>query len=277
MYGFGIPAADDTGGFFELGRAVAHCLLVDTGEGLALIDTGWGMRDCTDPSPPVRRFMDGSRSPRDLDETAYRQIEALGYDPADVKHIFLTHLHMDHAGGLPDFPAATVHVFADELEACLDRPTMLDWLTLAYRPEHRAHGPRWQPCTLQGDRWFGLDCAPPIRVGEAEFVFVPLPGHSRGHCGIALRVGDRWLLHCGDAYVYHRQVGLMQPYRHPCGKLAETIQSKMAKIPRRHWRRIRELKRLHGDRIQVFCAHDAQELRQCQMGEPGGSRTPLPG
>jgi len=265
VYGFSIPSDDDTGGFFKRGRAVAHCLLVNTGEGLALVDTGWGRRDCTAPSPPVKRFMNGSRSPRDLNETAFRQIEKLGYNPADVKHIFLTHLHMDHAGGLPDFPTATVHVFADELDAFQHRPTLLDWLTRAYRPEHRAHGPKWEPCTLQGDQWFGLECAPPIGVGEAEFVFIPFTGHSRGHCGVALRTGNQWLLHCGDAYIYYRQVGLLQPYKHPCGKLAEFIQSKMTKMSRHHWKRIRELKQAHGDQIQVFCAHDAHELKLCQM------------
>ncbi len=29
---------------------------------------------------------------------------------------------------------------------------------------------------------------------------VPLPGHTRGHCGVAVETSDGWLLHCGDAY-----------------------------------------------------------------------------
>ncbi|WP_373317754.1 MBL fold metallo-hydrolase [Planotetraspora silvatica] len=28
----------------------------------------------------------------------------MGYDPADVRHIVVTHLDVDHCGGLPDFP-----------------------------------------------------------------------------------------------------------------------------------------------------------------------------
>jgi hypothetical protein len=183
-----------------------------------------------------------------------------------VKHIFVTHLHMDHGGGLPDFPTATVHVSADELDAYLYRPTLLDWLTRSYRPEHRAHGPKWEPCTLQGDQWFGLECAPPISVGETEFVLIPFTGHSRGHCGVTLRMGNQWLLHCGmPTCVYYRQVGLEEPYKHPCGKLAEAIHSTMIQMSRRHWKRVKELRRVHGDQVQVFCAQDAHELKLCQM------------
>ena len=263
MYAFGMPSDDDTGGFFKRGHGVIHCLLVDTGDGLALVDTGWGRRDCTDPSPGVRQFMDIIGSPRDLNETAVRQVETLGYDRADVEHIFLTHMHLDHAGGLPDFPAATVHIFAAEMEACLHPRTLAEWR--AYRPEHREHSPKWQPHTLQGDRWFGMDCTPPMRVGEAEVVMVPFTGHTRGHCGVALRIGDGWLLHCGDVYGYYRQVDLVQPYKHPSGKLMEIIVTMGFKMPRRHWVRVRKLLRAHSDEIQAFCAHDAHELKLCHL------------
>jgi glyoxylase-like metal-dependent hydrolase (beta-lactamase superfamily II) len=50
-------------------------------------------------------------------ETAIAQIEALGFSWEDVKHIALTHFHYDHAGGLPDFPGAKVHIFQGELDA----------------------------------------------------------------------------------------------------------------------------------------------------------------
>jgi glyoxylase-like metal-dependent hydrolase (beta-lactamase superfamily II) len=258
MHAFGFPRDDNTGGFFKRGHGVIHCLLVDTGEGLALVDTGWGVRDCTAPSPAVRQFAGIVGCPCDLNETAIRQVESLGYHPADVQHIFLTHMHLDHAGGLPDFPAATVHLFADELEACLHPRTLMErW---AYRPEHRAHGPKWHPHRLQGDQWFGLDCASSVRVGEAEFVMIPFTGHTRGHCGIALRMDDRWLLHCGDVYGYYRQVDPVQPYMHPSGKLMEFIVTRGFKMPRRHWGRIRQLLQARGDTIQTVCAHDAHEF-----------------
>lgn len=263
MHPFGLPRQDNTGGFFMRGDGVIHCLLVDTGDGLALVDTGWGVRDCAAPARRVQQFADMCGCPRDLNETAIRQIESRGYKPADVKHIFLTHIHLDHAGGLPDFPTATIHVYADEIEACQHPRTLMErW---AYQPEHHAHGPKWQPHRIQGDKWFGLDCAPPVQVGEAEFVIVPFMGHTRGHSGVALRIDERWLLHCGDVYGYYRQVDPVQPYKHPNGKLLEFMVTAGFKMPRHHWVRIRKLLKTHGDKIQTFCAHDAHEFELCRM------------
>ena len=258
MHAYGFPLDDGTGGFFKRGHGVIHCLLIDTGDGLALVDTGWGTRDYTNPSPVVRQFISIVGCPCDLNEAAIRQVETLGYDPADVKHIFLTHMHLDHAGGLPDFPAATVHIIAEELKACQHPRTLIEWR--AYRPEHRAHGPHWQPHTLQGDRWFGLNCTPPIRIGEAELVMIPFTGHTRGHCAVALRLGDQWLVHCGDAYAYHGQVDPMKPRTLPSGKLMEIVLMTGFNVPRRHRARIRELLHTHGDKVQTFCAHDAHEF-----------------
>jgi glyoxylase-like metal-dependent hydrolase (beta-lactamase superfamily II) len=255
MHPLGVPRKDGSGGFFLRGDGGLHCLLVETGEGLALVDTGWGLRDIHNPSPAVRFFMDFGDFVRDPEETAVRQVARMGFDPSEVKHIFLTHMHLDHAGGLPDFPGATIHLAAPELEACRHPRNPMEWF--AYRREHRAHGPHWEAHPLIGGRWFDFDCAPPIRIGGAEFVLIPFPGHTRGHCAVAVRTDEGWLLHCGDAYVYEPQIGPVQPYAYPypAGALLEALITAGFRIPRRHWASLRRLKKEHGDEVQVFCSH----------------------
>jgi glyoxylase-like metal-dependent hydrolase (beta-lactamase superfamily II) len=50
----------------------------------------------------------------------------LGYQPQDVRHIVLTHLDLDHVGGLRDFPHAEVHVYAEELDNATAQATTMD-------------------------------------------------------------------------------------------------------------------------------------------------------
>jgi len=59
------------------------------------------------------------------EHTALRQIERLGYHPRDVRHIVLSHLDFDHAGGLDDFPHATVHMLENSCMPLQVHPLLL--------------------------------------------------------------------------------------------------------------------------------------------------------
>ena len=84
--------------FHTVLSGVAHCLLVEAGDSLLLLDTGLGLADCIHPTAAVRRFAALIGAPRQADETAVRQFVRLGFAPQDIRHIVMTHLHLDHAG-----------------------------------------------------------------------------------------------------------------------------------------------------------------------------------
>src|SRR4051812_2750245 len=97
------------------GRMVAHCLLVETArDGLVLVDTGFGSRDVDGSTKLSGAFRQLVGPTLDHAETAISQLAGLGYRPEDVRHIVVTHLDLDHAGGLVDFPHAKVHLHARE-------------------------------------------------------------------------------------------------------------------------------------------------------------------
>src|SRR3954447_26425896 len=83
---------------FSRGKMVCHCLLIETAKGLVLVDTGLGLGDLSDPSRRLgRAFVSLVKPSLDPEETARRQIERMGFKAADVRHIVLTHLDLDHA------------------------------------------------------------------------------------------------------------------------------------------------------------------------------------
>ena len=199
----GARALTGEGGLLAEARLICHCLLIEGAEGLVLVDTGFGLDDVRKPRQLGLVFNALVRPRVDAREAAITQIRGLGFDPHDVRHIITTHLDLDHAGGLPDFPDAEVHLLGLELEAAMnpgwrDRPR--------YVAAHWAHGPRWVEHAAGGERWHGFDSVRILPGSDAEILLIPLIGHSRGHAGVAVRQGDGWLLHCGDSFFHHGEV-----------------------------------------------------------------------
>lgn len=182
----------------HLDRVPCLCLLLEDEGRLVLVDAGFGTRDVADPAR-LGKFGAWLLNPRmDTGLTAREQVKSLGHDPDEVSDIICTHLDRDHAGGLADFPYARVHVLGKEKEAALSPRNARE--RERYRPCHFAHGPRWETYDeRQGEEWRDLRRIPLRGLPEGLFL-VPLRGHTRGHCGVAVYTCEGWLLHCGDAF-----------------------------------------------------------------------------
>ena len=245
-----------------LGRLVCHCLLIETEAGLVLVDTGFGTQDIAQPPSRISPvFIALNNIQFRLEETAIAQVRALGFDPLDVRHIVVTHLDFDHAGGLEDFPNATVHILAREVDAA-DRKRGGVLGPLRYRPAQWDGVEHWQRYVSgDGERWFGFETVRDLAGLPPEILLVPLAGHTWGHSGVAVREdGGRWLLYAGDAYFYRGEIG---GARRVCPPGLSGYQTAMevdraARIGNQ--RRLRALSAEHGDVVRVFCAHDPVEF-----------------
>ena len=238
------------------GKLIAHCLLLETErDGLVLIDTGFGTRDVAGETGIPRAFRAMCGPALAPGETAIAQIAALGLDPAAVRHIVITHLDLDHAGGIADFPAARIHLHAREHAAAMARTRYLE--KERYLPAQWSHGPRWEVYSEDGDRWRGLPAIQRLRGLDADVGLLPMHGHTRGHAAILVRAGERWLVHAGDAY-FHR--GSVDASLHvPIGLRAfERITQTDPAARRASVAALRQLRERYDD-VDLFCAHDPAE------------------
>ncbi len=249
------------GGLRDRAHIVCHCLAIEAGNGLVLVDTGLGMEDARNPNQLGSGFRALMNPKPKVETTALKQLEALGFATTDVHHIVTTHLDLDHAGGLPDFPQAEIHVLSAELDAAL-RPALSDKLRYI-GGAHWRHGPRWVRHEGGGDEWFGFEGLRILPGIDAEVLLIPLLGHSLGHTGVAIRHGDGWLLHCGDAYFNHGEMHT-PPSCPPALRFFQNLTASDNKARKSNQERLRELATRHGDEITLFCAHDPHELEREQ-------------
>ncbi len=183
---------------------VCHVLLVETDSGLVLIDTGFGSHDCADPAGRVGPLRHLLRPVLSHEETAAHQVEQLGFRRDDVRHIVVTHLDLDHIGGLSDFPEAQIHVTAAEALGAITSPSQFE--KTRYRCAQWAHQPKIVEHDPRGEKWRGFAAAKELDEISPGIVLISLPGHTRGHACVAVDAGHRWVLH------WRR---LVLPPRHP--------------------------------------------------------------
>jgi len=242
---------------------VCHCLLIETNQGLVLVDTGLGTETIRGERRLPGGFVRIVKPRLDAAESALRQIIALGYTAQDVRHIILTHLDLDHAGGMADFPAAAIHVHAREKEAALGARSMQD--TMRYRAADWAHRPEWHTYEASGERWQGFEAVRQLDGLGPELLLIPLLGHSAGHCGVAVQTSHGWLLHAGDAYFHHAEI--RPPQRAP--RALTSIQNLMAvnsSARLQNQRRLSDLASVPG--VEIICSHDPYEFEKLSQNSP---------
>lgn len=231
-------------------KAICHCLLLEDKSGLALVDTGIGLLEVRNPVERLgQKLIDTFGFIFNEAETAVRQVERLGKRPGDVKDIIVTHGDVDHVGGLADFPHAQVHL-SEEEHASVTRGHH------RYLPLQFGHGPKWRTYPKASRQWFGLE-ARPLDLGfESEVLLIPLFGHTFGHCGVAVRQGDRWLLHIGDTY--YRKVEATtddNPIAPLTAQWADDDTQRRSSLEA-----VRRLARDHGGEVEMFSTHEITEF-----------------
>ena len=180
-----------------------------------------------------------------------------------MRHIVLTHLDFDHAGGLEDFPNARVHVMEAELDAA-ERKRRGFIARRRYRPVQWGDVRDWRTYASGGEEWFGFERVSQLDGLPPEILMVPLAGHTWGHAGIAICTDDGWVLNAGDAYFYRDELDADRRRCTPGLRLYQNLMEVDRELRFENQRRLRDLKRHYSGEVKIFCSHDQRELEAMQ-------------
>lgn len=181
-------------------------------EGLVLIDTAFGRTSAeslrTYPGPLPTKLLH-----IEMGVPVADRLPEAGFDPANVEHIVCTHLHLDHAGGVADFPNAALWVDEREWVAASRTRMLKGYKTGPYDDVK----PRF--LEFQGTRPYGPFPAHIDLFEDGSLIVLPSAGHTEGSVMVLVNLPEGSWLFTGDtAWVDAHWQGPVQK-----GKLARWL------------------------------------------------------
>ena len=174
--------------FLNLEHSIA-AFVVETKEGPVLIESG--------PASTLPRMQNG--------------LAELGLKMEDIKHVFLSHIHFDHAGAAWAFAekGANIYVHPVGLPHMASPEKLYNSARMIYGDEmDRLWGPM-NP--IPETQLIAPEHGDVIQVGELEFKAWYTPGHAVHH--IAWELPSQGLVFCGDVAGVKIETGPVMP---PC-------------------------------------------------------------
>ena len=159
-------------------------IVVDTGQGAHLLETGKSLH------PYIRWEVAFRIEP---EQEIGPQLRAIGIGARAVKRVVLTHLHMDHDGGLAHFPNSEILVSRGELNIARGWAGRIR----GYLPNR---WPTWfdpKPLDLDGVS-FGPFAASKRLTADGSIIAVATPGHTADHVSIIVEDGNASIMLAGD-------------------------------------------------------------------------------
>jgi N-acyl homoserine lactone hydrolase len=166
---------------------------VEHPEGVIVVDTGSGahLRHLPRWHP---YFQLGVRFDIEPEQESGPQLRGLGIGPRDVKTVVLTHMHVDHDGGLAHFPHSRIVADSGEIA----RTAGIAGAIQGYLPNRWPKGFDPQPLVWEPSPYGAF--ARRASITEAgDVIAVPTPGHTPNHLSVIVRAGDEQIMLAGDA------------------------------------------------------------------------------
>jgi N-acyl homoserine lactone hydrolase len=167
--------------------------------GAVLVDTGLHPSIATDGQENFGRLAARFGKPGlEAGKDVPAQLRGRGLDPGEIPIVVMTHMHIDHASAISEFPGSTFVVSEVEWEAAANGPKPL---LNGYRRAHYDFAFDYR--TVDFDRG-GIDSYATFGrtfdlFGDGSIHLAYTPGHSAGHMSVIARLKDRDFVIGGDA------------------------------------------------------------------------------
>ena len=187
------------------------CALVVHPRGTLLWETG--LHESVNRTPPAVDPRPGRPRPGDrVDTTLRRQLQQVGYAPADITYVAISHGHWDHTGNLRDYLSSTWLVQRAERDSIFGAaplPNQSDFAGLE----------RMKTQVLEGDHDV---------FGDGTVMLRLTPGHTAGHQVLCVRLPRTGpVILSGDLYHFNEELTVKPA---PAGRNAEQIAASKARI-----------------------------------------------
>jgi glyoxylase-like metal-dependent hydrolase (beta-lactamase superfamily II) len=174
--------------------------------GITAIDTFYGGRERY-----TAAYLVSAREPAIVETGPTTSFDAvtsglgrLGVSADDLAHVIVTHIHLDHAGGVgaiaARYPSATVWVHERGAAHLVDPTRLVDSATMIYGPD-RMRSLFGEVRPVPGDRIRALADGERIPLGDRELTARATPGHAKHQ--VALIDSDTGAVFTGDALGIH--------------------------------------------------------------------------
>lgn len=141
---------------YFVGNIYVSTFLINTGEGLIMIDPGFA----------------------ETQYLVFDGIRKLGFDPADIKHIFLSHAHFDHIGGariVKEYTKGKVWLSSEDAFFLSERPDLI-------------LSPNGSVALFEVDCFYDYNST--FQMGNVKIDFRLCPGHTPGTTTFLVRTSQ---------------------------------------------------------------------------------------